>query len=252
MKEFKTESGNHFAVNIPEGSTLAEVVIREGAAVKQLEPKAPRQTVLEGVIGVPAEYLKKRVATGQFTQERSHLIVDREKITLTLRINEDDEYLTGVISGKLEFHPKFIEFGINTGKIWTPVELGMSFKMNRSFFPDKTVNMKLVTDLMNFTATVNSKIERSVRESGDRADTFAQAVNSNLPPSFVLQIPIFKGMDAERLEVETFSKIDGREVSFTLLSPGANQTLEEIRDSAIDAQLEQIREIAPKIVIVEV
>jgi hypothetical protein len=235
-----------------ENVTKTEVILREGAAVKELEPKAPIKTKLSGVIGVPVEYLTKRVATGQFTQERSFLIVDREEIKLSLVINEDDEYNRGQVDGTLEAHPKFIEFGINTGKVWTPTDLGLFFKMNRAFFPDKATNMKLVTDLMNFSATVSNKIERSVKESGDRTDNFAQVVNSNLPASFVLQIPIFKGIKSETLEVETFAKINGREVAFTLLSPGANQVLEEIRDTTIDAQLEAIKAIAPDIAIIEV
>jgi len=239
-------------INLGEGVTKAEVILREGQAIKELEPKAPVKTNLSGVIGAPVEYLTKRVATGQFTQERSHLIVDREDIKLTLVINEDDDYNRGQINGTLEFHPKFVEFGINTGKVWTPTELGLFFKMNRAFFPDKSINMKLVTDLMNFSATVNNVIERSVKENGDRTDNFAQVVNSNLPASFTLDIPIFKGMDSETLEVETFAKVSGREVAFTLLSPGANQTLEEIRDKAIDAQLEQVKSIAPNIAIIEI
>jgi hypothetical protein len=239
-------------INLGQGVEKAEIILREGAAIKELEPKAPIKTRLSGVIGSPVEYLKKRVETEQFTQERSHLIVNREEIKLSLIINEDNEYLRGQVDGKLEFHPKFVEFGINTGKIWIPTELGLFFKMNRAFFPDKGTNMKLVTDLMNFSATVNNKIERSVKENGDRTDNFAQVVNSNLPPSFVLSVPIFKGMDAETLEVETFAKVNGREVAFALFSPGANQTLEEIRDKVIDSQLEQIREIAPNIAIIEV
>lgn len=239
-------------INLGAGVTKAEVILREGQAVEELEPKAPIKTKLSGVIGAPVEYLKKRVETGQFTQERSHLIVNREAIKLSLVINEDDEYTRGQIDGTLEFHPKFVEFGINTGKVWTPTGLGLFFKMNRAFFPDKSVNMKLVTDLMNFSATVNNKIERSVKENGDRTDNFAQLVNSNLPESFTLNVPIFKGMASESLEVETFAKVDGRDVAFTLLSPGANQTLEEIRDKAIDTQLEQIKEIAPNIAIIEI
>ena len=239
-------------INFAPGATKCELIVREGAAIKEIEPKAPIKTMLSGVIGSPVEYLKKRVETEQFTQERSHLIVNREEIRLSLVINEDNEYLRGQVDGTLNFHPKFVEFGINTGKIWTPTELGLFFKMNRAFFPDKGTNMKLVTDLMNFSATVNNKIERSVKENGDRTDNFAQVVNSNLPPSFTLNVPIFKGMDAESLEVETFAKVNGREVAFTLLSPGANQTLEEIRDKAIDRELEQIREIAPNIAIIEV
>lgn len=238
-------------INFPEGVTKAEVIIREGAAIKELEPKAPVKTKLKGVIGVPVEYLTKRVATEQFTQERSHLLVNREDIKLTLVINEDDEYLSGTVEGALEFHPAFVDFGINTGKVWTPTELGLFFKMNRAFFPDRAANMKLVSELMNFTAQVQNKIDRSVKENGDRTDNFAQVVNSNLPASFTLNIPIFKGMAAESLEVETFAQINGREVAFILLSPGAKETLEDIRDKAIDAELAKIREIAPNIAIIE-
>jgi hypothetical protein len=252
MQTLEAKEDRKFVVNFPEGTNRAEIVIREGAAVKELEPKAPIKTKLSGVIGSPVEYLKKRVSTGQFTQERSHLVVNREEIKLSLIINEDDEYGRGQVDGTLEAYPKFIEFGINTGKVWTPTELGVFFKMNRAFFTDKTINMKLVTDLMNFTATVNNTIEKSVKETGDWTDNFVQVVNSNLPKSFVLNVPIFKGMNAETLEVETFAKIDGRTVAFTLLSPGANQTLEEIRDKAIDEQLVQIKEIAPNIAIIEV
>ncbi|MDR0712600.1 MAG: hypothetical protein LBF67_09710 [Prevotellaceae bacterium] len=123
--------------------------------------------------------------------------------------------------------------------------------MNRAFFTDRAVNMKLVSVLMNFTANINSKVELSVRETGDRTNSFVQVVNSNLPPSFTLSIPIFKGKDAELLEVETFATVDGRDVSFTLISPGANQTLEEIRNGVINEQLAQIVEVAPEIAIIE-
>lgn len=239
-------------INLGAGVTKAEVILREGAAIKELEPKAPIKTSLSGVIGAPVEYLTKRVKTGQFTQERSHIIVNREKITLSLVTNEDDEYNCGKVDGTLEFHPKFKEFGINTGKVWTPTDLGMFFKMNRAFFPDRSMNMKLVSELMNFTATVNNKIDRSMKENGDRTDNFAQVVNSNLPASFMLQMPIFKGMKAETLEVETFAQINGRDIAFILLSPGANQTLEDVRDRAIDEQLEQIKTIAPSIAIIEI
>ena len=238
-------------INLGQNVTKAEVIIREGAAVKELEPKAPLKTNISGTIGTVSEYLRKRVKTGQFTEERSQLIVNREDITIKLIINEDDAYNTGEVKGKLQIHPKFEEFGINSGKIWTPTELGLFFKMNRAFFVDRAENMKLVTTLMNFTASVNNTIERSVKENGNRTDNFAQVVNSNLPESFRLRIPIFKGMSSEDLEVETFAQINGREVNFLLLSPGANQTTEDLRDNVIDDQLAAIREIAPQIVIIE-
>lgn len=238
--------------NFAPGMEKAEVVIREVNKVNELEVKAPVKLKLDGVIGSVAEYLSKRAdQPDQINQKRCHILVDREKIKIILVHNENDEYLTGSVHGTLDMHPKFKEFGINSGKVWTPTGLGMFFKMNRAFFSDKAENMKLVTTLMNFTATVNNSIERSAKENGDRTDKFAQVVNSNLPASFILTIPIFKGMLAETLEVETFAQVNGREVAFVLLSPAANQTMEDIRDRVVDDQLEAIREICPDIAIIE-
>lgn len=239
-------------INFAPGMAKAELVLREGVAPKVLDPKAPVKTKLNGVIGAVVEYLTKRINTEQFAQKDCHILVNRENIEITLIINEADEYKRGEIVGKLGYNPKFVEFGINDGKVWTPTELGMFIKMNRAFFADRAENMKLVSCLMNFTADVNNKIDRAVKENGNRTDNFAQVVNSNLPESFTIQMPIFKGMQPETIEVETFAQVNGREVAFILLSPGAQATLEDLRDKVIDEQLKQIREIAPEIAIIEV
>ena len=239
-------------VNLAPGMSKAELIIREGEAPVQLAPKAPVKTNITGVIGTIAEYLEKRIDKGQFDQKDCHILVNRDKVEITLITNESDEYKRGQVIGKLAYNPKFIEFGINSGKIWTPTELGMFIKMNRAFFPDRKVNMDLVTSLMNFTADVNNKIERSMRENGNLVDNFAQVVNSNLPESFIIRMPLFKGMQPETIEVETFAQVNGRDVAFILISPGAQVTLEDLRDRVIDEQLSKIREIAPEIAIIEV
>lgn len=59
-------------------------------------------------------------------------------------------------------------------------------------------------------------------------------------------------MSAETIEVETFAQVNGREVSFVLMSPGAQATLEDLRDKVIDNELDKIRDIAPDIAIIEV
>ena len=107
-------------INLAPGMSKAELVIREGAAAKELEPKAPVKTNLKGVIGAVVEYLKKRINTGQFEQKDCLVLVNRESIEITLITNEADEYKRGEITGKLSYNPKFIEFGINGGKVWTP------------------------------------------------------------------------------------------------------------------------------------
>jgi len=239
-------------IQFSEGVTKGELIIREVGSVNELPIKPPLKNNINGVIGAVNEFLSKRkTEKEQIDEKRCHILVNRENISIKLVYNENDEYLQGSITGTLAEHPKFVEFGINKNKVWTPTELGMFFKMNRSFFIDKTENMKLVTELMNFTATVNNSIERSAKENGDRTDKFAQTVNSNLPKAFTLKIPIFKGVNAETLEVETFAQVNGRDVSFVLLSPAANQTMEDIRDSVIDEQLEKIRENCNQIAIIE-
>lgn len=239
-------------LNFAEGISKAEIVIREVEKVNELDIKAPLKLNIKGVIGSVSEFLSKRKdQEDQINEKRCHILVNREKISIELIYNENDEYQTGSIKGTLEEHPKYKEFGINSGKVWTPTELGMFFKMNRSFFPDKSENMKLVSELMNFTAKVNSSIERSAKENGDRTDNFAQTVNSNLPASFTLTIPIFKGTQAESLEVETFAQVNGRDIAFVLLSPAANQTMEDIRDKVIDEQLQKISDNCPDIAIIE-
>ena len=240
------------SINLAPGMERAEVFLREGQAPKLLEPKAPIKTDINGVIGCVAEYLAKRNGTGQFDQKDCHILVNRDKVEITLIINEADEYRRGKIVGKLSYNPKFLEFEINTNNPWTPTQLGLFVKMNRAFFADRKTNMGLVSKLMNFTATVNNSIDRAVAENGNRSDCFTQVVNSNLPESFFIQIPIFKGMPAETIEVETFAQVNGRDVSFILLSPGAQATLEDLRDKVIDEQLDIIRGIAPEIAIIEI
>lgn len=239
--------------NLAPGMERVEVTFREVDRVNELDVKPPVKIKIEGTLGAPLEFLNKRNdQEDQINQKRCNILVDREEITISLTTNEHDEYTKGSVKGKLEFHPKFVNFGINTGKVWTPAELGLFFKMNRAFFATREDNMKLVTSLLNFTATINNKIDRAVNENGSKTDNFEQVVNSNLPQSFTLVMPIFKGAKAESIEVETFAKIDGRQVAFTLISPGAQATMEEVRDKAIDEQLEQIRAICPEIAIIEV
>ncbi len=229
-----------------------EVILRKVDKVNELPVKPPVQINLEGIITAPYEFLLKRHdQIDQVNEKHCLVIVDREKLSISLITHDDDPYMLGKVVGKLEVHPKFKEFGVNTGTEWSPVKLGMFFKMNRAYFKSKEENMKLVTELMNFKATVDKKIEQSVKEKGDRTDNFSQVVNSNLPEKFNISIPLMKGYPAEDIEVETFAQIDGREISFILISPGAQETMDLVTDGAIDEQIKKISSLAPDIAIIE-
>lgn len=226
-----------------------EVVLREGTAPKALDPKAPIPVNITGTIDSPLRWLEKRVEL--MDQKRANITVSRDNMKISLADKETDYYNNG-ITGVLQPSKEMVEFGINSEKQWEPIKLSQFFKMHRTFFKDKAENMTLVSLLKNFKAKVNQDIERSKEENGSKVDNFSQVVDSNLPKSFKLNIPLFKGFACEEIEVEIYADVDGRDVSLSLVSAGANEAIEEYKNKVIDEQLDAIRQIAPDIVIIEV
>lgn len=244
-------SENKLNVVVPKdyNGTPIEVVLREGEAPVILDPKEPERVVISGTIDTPFRWLEKRIEL--INQKASNIIVNRDVMGIALTVDETNYYQSD-IRGELKTSKEMMEFGINTEKKWEPIKLSKFLKMHRAFFTDKSQNMMLVSTLKNFKAKVNQDIERSKEENGSKVDNYSQVVDSNLPKSFKLNIPLFKGFACEEIEVEIYADVDGRDVSLSLVSAGANEAIEEYKNKVIDEQLEQIRQIAPDIVIIEV
>ena len=244
-------SENKLNVIVPKDYNGApiEVVLREGEAPVALDPKEPERVVINGTIDAPFRWLEKRVEL--INQKATNIIVNRDKMGLALTIDETSYYQTE-INGILQASKEMVEFGINTEKKWEPIKLSKFIKMHRAFFTDKSQNMMLVSTLKNFKAKVNQDIERSKEENGSKVDNYSQVVDSNLPKSFKLNIPLFKGFAQEEIEIEIYADVDGRDVSLSLVSAGANEAIEEYKNKVIDEQLDAIRQIAPDLVIIEV
>ena len=244
-------SENKLNVVVPKdyNGTPIEVVLREGEAPVVLDPKEPERVVISGTIDTPFRWLEKRIEL--INQKASNIIVNRDVMGIALTVDETNYYQSDM-RGELKTSKEMMEFGINTEKKWEPIKLSKFLKMHRAFFTDKSQNMMLVSTLKNFKAKVNQDIERSKEENGSKVDNYSQVVDSNLPKSFKLNIPLFKGFACEEIEVEIYADVDGRDVSLSLVSAGANEAIEEYKNKVIDEQLEQIRQIAPDIVIIEV
>lgn len=244
-------SENKLNVVVPRdyNGTPIEVVLREGKAPVALDPKEPMPVNITGTIDSPLRWLEKRV--GLMDQKQANITVDRDNMKISLVDKETDFYNNGVC-GILQLSKEMKEFGINTDKVWEPNKLSLFIKMHRAFFTDKSQNMQLVSTLKNFKAKVNQDIERSKEENGSKVDNYSQVVDSNLPKSFKLFIPLFKGFPCEEIEVEIYADVDGRDVSLSLVSAGANEAIEDYKNKVIDEQLDAVREVAPEIVIIEV
>lgn len=220
-----------------------EFIIREG---KALEPKEPRAISIIGVLASPLVWLTQRL--GQIDQKTAHVLVSRADMKITLKVDETSHY-AGTIQGSLELHPMFKKFGINTDKALSNFDMAKLFKMNRSVFESTSVAMNLVSLLQNFQAKVAKEIEKADDNRGNKRDLKAQIVESNLPDTFNLIVPIFKGTDKQTIPVEVYVNAD--DFNCTLISPVANDLIEEMRDSEIDKVLESISQIAPGIAIIE-
>ena len=244
-------SENKLNVVVPKdyNGTPIEVVLREGKAPVALDPKEPKLVNIIGTIDAPLRWLEKRIEL--INQKESDILVNRDKMRISLTINETNYYQTG-IGGTLQASKEMIEFGINAEKRWDPIKLSKFLKMHRAFFTDKSANMMLVSTLKNFKAKIVADVERSKEENGSRTDNYSQVVDSNIPKPFKLNIPLFKGFANEEIEVEIYADVDGRDVSLSLVSAGANEAIEEYKNKVIDEQLDAIGQIAPDIVIIEV
>lgn len=226
------------------------IVYREGVAGKVLDEKAPVSTDVAGVLSTPLDWLRKRVDT--IEQKKAKILVEREKYTITLIVNESDPYNKATISGTAELSEVFKKFGINDPNAgWVPAKLGQFIRLNRATFEDKEQCMKLVSALKNFKANAQSQIEKQHDPSGSRAEVYRQTVESNLPKSFTVKIPIFAGPVKTTFDVEFDHYLTDGEVFLQLVSPGAQELMDEWRDNSIDKVLNSIRELAPDIAILE-
>lgn len=242
-KEVKREIAEAMTNSLPAG--VGEIVIREGEALKIHEPV---KVVIAGTIDAPARWLETRMRLGLVNQGANHVLVDREKLSITLQCNENNHYGSN-ISGKLIVSPEFKKFGINSGEYLTNFEMAELFKMNRSCFENKQVAMKLVTELQNFKAKVDKDIEKMDNNRGDRRLLINQAVQSNLPEHFNLCIPIFKGTPKQTINVEVYISPD--DLSCTLISAEVNDILDGLRDQSMNEVLDRINSICPDIVVIE-
>ena len=241
-------------INLAPGQESAELVIREVGNENpyKLPVKEPLRLCVHGVITCIYAFLEKRWGTGQIDKEHTHILVNREKLIVTLVTNENNERTSQTIVGSIQLSRQFMGFHINDGQLWKPVQLGDFFRLNRSYFETRDKNMELVNLLKSFSAKVQTTIKKELNDNGSVTDNYEKAVDSNLPSSFVINVPIFKGAEPERLTIETIAQVEGNTALLTLISADAECIIEESRDKIINTELDKIRKLCPEIPIMEV
>lgn len=220
-----------------------ETVIRFGDALPLKEPKA---VSISGTIDAPARWVEKR--KDDIVSADAHVLVDRDRMTITLNTDENSAYMDQIV-GTLTLSTEMQEFGINTGEYMSCFDMADRIKQLRTYFETQQESMKLVTELRSFKAKIDKELELSDDKRGNQTILRAQTVESNLPKSFKVNMPIFKGTEKRTFDVEV--EINPNDLSCTLVSPDAHDIVVQERDSQMDGVLVRIAEAAPNIVIIE-
>lgn len=227
-------------MNIEDGK---DMVIRFGDALPLKEPK---YVSINGTIDAPARWVEKR--KDDIVSADAHILVDRDSMTITLNTDENNFYSDQIV-GTLTLSTEMQEFGINTGEYMSCFDMADRIKQLRTYFETQQDAMKLVTELRNFKAKIDKELELSDDKRGNQKIMRAQTVESNLPKSFNVNMPIFKGTEKRTFEVEV--EINPNDLSCTLVSPDAHDIVMQERDNQMDAVLGRIGDAAPNIVIIE-
>lgn len=242
-------------INFAYGEAVKELIIREVDTVVEdkLPVLEPDKVEISGNITAIFAFLEKRwdADDAQVNHCRTHILVDRDNLMMTLVVNETDKREKKTVVGTIQLSRQYTAFGVNK-KLWESTDLGNFFRINRSYFEKKETNMSLVSLLKRFTAKVNTEVEREEKDNGSVTDVYRKVVDSNLPEAFAVKIPIFKGTQPEVFSIEIIAHVEGKHAVLELISPEAEAIVEEVRDKLIDEQIEKIKELAPEIPIIEV
>lgn len=215
-----------------EGSTK-ELIIREGQAEII---KEPRIVNIDGTIQGPAEFYTKR--KGEIEPKNCHVLFSYEKLFIKLVLDETNHY-SGTITGKAITNPDLAKFGINSGsKIWTKNELKQFLKMNRAFFKDVDSNLKIVTNLEKFSATIQAQIDDHKDDRGNAKKSAEVKIDTNLDLNFVLCMPIFIGQPNSTFLVEICFDVRDNGITIWLESPELQETIIKQRELLINKNIE--------------
>jgi len=199
-----------------------------------------------GNIDTVSRYLEKRVS--KIDQLNTTVLIDRDKMSIKIHSDETDHW-GDKLSGKLEAHPDFKAFEINSGELWKPVVLGDFLRMNRAKFISKAENLSLVNLLKSFEAKVDTTIADMQAQNGNKKVSREQVVTSNIPDAFKISVSLFKGFKPVEIEIEIH--IDPYTLQCSLQSPDAKEKVDNIINTIIDDEIEKIEQLAPQLLIIE-
>lgn len=218
---------------------IQEVLIRETDQAPEI--RQPVKLRISGNIEAPAEFYKVRLEQNLVNFKKCHVEVDRWDGVIRFYQDQSD-CEAAIVTGRLETNPDIDKLEINSGRQFEKESLVETLKLNRHLFDDVEKNMKLVSDLKQLTMRVEQRLEKKDDHRGSRSEVLEQTADSDLDKEFFLNIPVFRGQDPIRFQVELNFNVRDQRISFWLSSPDLAEIIGSHKDSIISDALAPFKE----------
>jgi len=223
------------------GKTNAEVVVRQG---KALDPREPAKIVVAGNIESIGAFLRQRYADEKagfdlqkVDREKAIVLVDKDNNKIQLKLDPQNFYGTE-ITATLEESTELAVFGINKEREFSREDLIKLFRFNKLHFADPVKCDDLVKSLQRFSAKAYVDLTKEDDTRGNFAAAVTKKVETGIPESFVLSIPIYKGQPKITFEVSICLDVIGTRAAFWFESVQLNELLELQKEHIFSSQLE--------------
>lgn len=206
-----------------------DITIRTGNA---LPLKEPNKVEIYGDIRSVGAFIKGRsgALAGHSTQEldKTKVVVYTDYKAMTIELYPDPENPYGAkITGKLEMSDELKTFCINRDKMWKKDEFVKLLKFSRMYFSSPDAHGKLLSAYQSFTADTTGHITDTKDTRGNKDVAFKKTVNTGIPSSFILDIPIFKGEGKKKFSVDICLDVSESSAIFWLESVELHEMMEK-------------------------
>lgn len=227
---------------------IAQAAIEKGiSTLVVLEGQAPTQhnnqpVNISGTISAPRQFIEGRKE--EFKGTKKHCLVSKTDGIIKLILNEQSVVDLYVVEGKIEISKKFKSLGINDDKVsYSPESLANKLKLLRSLFVSNMEHASICATLRNLKAKINADIEKSNDRKGNVTENFKVAVESNMPDSIKLKIPLLEGEEAIEIELNVILELDGGSIiKCSLESVDAAELIETQFAKRVKEEIESIKD----------
>ena len=219
-------------LNLTVSNGTQEITIRHA---KGLDAVEPLKVSLTGVITSPLDFVRTR--KGTIDLNTAVVIVNKQQKFIKLECDPSDRYAT-VVVGKLEVSEGVNLFQINTSKTFTRDQLIQLIRFNRRFFANRDEQEKFLSAVSKFAVNANVQGKQESDTRGNRVAHLDKVVNTNVPETIALFMPLFQGENPVKFVVDVCIDVSETTARFWFESA----EMKELEQSEIDAQFNDISE----------